>query len=526
VTPSGTNDLAHDRISLGPSSASARLVVAAAAIGAGALALLISWSVLELVPHVGVSYLFQGRILAAGALYLPPPPLPVLFGQEDILLTDSRWCSIYPPGWPLLLALGWLGHAPWLLSPLLLALAVLGIARAGRALYDPTTGALAALALAASPVALLMAGDATAHVPALCATVWCLAELALGVGADDPATQRRHLLIAGFCGGFGILIRPVTTLALLAPWGSWGAWTLVRGRRTRALGWAAAGLIPCLLALALYNWRVFGSPLATGYAAYDPHNFASAAAMTEPVGIALGRNLPWYLKHLNRSLWGFPWGDLVWLAPALFSRGRRGRDVLLVASAASLVIVQSFYIYGDIVYSGPRLAFESLGPFCLLAARSVRACSALLRAALARVAPHGTLWRRRGVGLAVAGAAAALLVYFPLGRRLPAQMVHHAQWYFAQSAAPLAAARRAGVGPEPLVFVAGTPFCYTSFFLSNSLHPALGGAVFVRDVPPLRAAAMRVFRRSEVWLARVVVAIDPRHRDQAAPLEISWRRLR
>src|SRR5258708_5860729 len=116
-----------------PSAAarSARLVVAAAAVGAGALALLISWSVLDLVPHVGVSALFQGRILASGALYLPPPPLAGLFVQEDILLTDSRWCSIFPPAWPLLLALGWLLHPPWLPGPLLLGLPSLGCAAAG-----------------------------------------------------------------------------------------------------------------------------------------------------------------------------------------------------------------------------------------------------------------------------------------------------------------------------------------------------------------------------------------------------------
>src|SRR5579864_8344924 len=169
-----------------------RLAVAALAAGAAALALLISWTVLGLVPHVtdSISYLFQGRILASGHLYEPPPQLPALFWQENVILDPARWCSLYPPGWPLVLALGWRLHAPWLMTPLLLALAVAGVWLAGRRLYDPATGLLAAAALACSPFALLMAADAMAHVPALCATAWCLAMIA-GVVEDRPHRPHR-----------------------------------------------------------------------------------------------------------------------------------------------------------------------------------------------------------------------------------------------------------------------------------------------------------------------------------------------
>src|SRR5438477_576284 len=66
-------------------------------------------------------------------------------------------------------------------------LAVAGVWLAGRRLYDPATGLLAAAALACSPFALLMAADAMAHVPALCAAVWCLAMLA-GVVEDRPGS--------------------------------------------------------------------------------------------------------------------------------------------------------------------------------------------------------------------------------------------------------------------------------------------------------------------------------------------------
>src|SRR6202049_5149040 len=113
-----------------------RLAVAALAAGAAVLALLISWSVLGLVPHVtdSVSYLFQGRILAAGHLYEPPPRVPALFANEEVILTETICSSTFPPSWPVLLALSWRLHATWLMTPLVLALAVAGVWLAGRRL--------------------------------------------------------------------------------------------------------------------------------------------------------------------------------------------------------------------------------------------------------------------------------------------------------------------------------------------------------------------------------------------------------
>lgn len=532
------------------------LAVAALAAGAAGLALLIAWSVLGLVPHVtdSISYLFQGHILASGRLYEPPPPVPALFGHENVILDAHRWCSLYPPGWPLLLALGWRLHAPWLMTPLLLALAIVGVWLAGRRLYDPATGLLAAAALACSPFALLMAADAMAHVPALCATVWCLAMLASPEGAGGR-DGRRGLAAAGLLGGLALLIRPVTAVALLGPAVVWRLIQLGRHRWLAGLGWMALGFAPCLAAMAAYNAAVFGGPLVNGYAVYEPARYGHAASALVSWSMALLQRLPWYLTHLNESLWGFPWGDLLLFAPLLLARPRRAADAMLAACAASLVLAHCFYYYGDVVYSGPRFAFESLGPLSLLAARSLRTLAGWFETGLRRLerpappagpAPQdgpaggepqespedrprrpqpGTL---RALRLAAAGAAACLLLYFPLGRRLPQQMLRHARWYFAVSAEPLRAEARAGVGPDALVFVAGTPWCYSAFFLANDPRPENGRRVYVRDIPPLRAAALAAFPRREVWVARVEVAFrhpltDP---DEATPTHLSWRRLR
>jgi hypothetical protein len=129
--------------------------------------------------------------------------------------------------------------------------------------------------------------------------------------------------------------------------------------------------------------------------------------------------------------------------------------------------------------------------------------------------------------LAVIGSGSAILLFFPLGRRLPAQMVRHSQWYLAVSGEPLRRMAEAGVGREALVFVSGTPWCYSALFLANDF-PLKAGRVFVRDIPPLRQAALRAYPRPEVWQARMVVDIpDPENApDIAKPVEVSWTRLR
>jgi hypothetical protein len=531
-----------------PPSRRERLAVAALAAGAAALALLIAWSVLGLVPHVtdSISYLLQGRILAAGHLYEPPPPVPALFANENVILTATRWCSKYPPGWPLLLALGWRLHAPWLMTPLLLALAVAGVWLAGRRLYDPATGLLAAAALACSPFALLMAADAMAHVPALCAGAWCLAMIAGVVtdrphrppegdaappspaaGTDDGAAAgkiRRRLIAAGLLGGFALLIRPLTAIALLGPAVAWCAIALARRRRLSALGWMALGAAPCIAAMAAYDAAVFGGPLVTGYALYEPARYARAADALVSWPEALLHRLPWYLDLLNRSLWGLPWGDLALLAPLLLARPRRAADAVLAACAGSLVLAHCFYFYGDVLYSGPRMVFESLAPLSLLAARSLRTLAGWFDAGLRRLAAA----KRHALRLAAGAAAGCVLLFFPLGRRLPRQMVRHAGWYVTVSPEPLRAAVRAGLGPDALVFVAGNPWCYSDFFLENDLRPAAGRRVFVRDIPPLRAAALAAYPRREVWLARIDVVIPDPVSDPnvARPTRLTWQRLR
>jgi hypothetical protein len=116
---------------------------------------------------------------------------------------------------------------------------------------------------AAAATALYVLG--TPLLPVIGQALWLHTGAALGFSvallalarSGDPPWRMGAMVGLGI--GLAVACRPVD--AVLAA-GFVGALVVAR---PRALGWmAAAGAVPVLL-LALYHWRVFGSPLATGY---------------------------------------------------------------------------------------------------------------------------------------------------------------------------------------------------------------------------------------------------------------------
>lgn len=446
------------------------------------------------VPHVadGVSYAFQGRIFAAGRPWLPPPAVPEAFAAQNVLLNATRWCGIYPPGFPALLAIGFLLGAPFLVNPVLLGLAVFGVYRLGSILFDDATGLLGALLLAVSPFALLMGGGFMGHVASLCVLTWCLVFLATAATEEGAVP----LLLAGLLGGAGVVVRPQAAVLFLAP-AALALLAVHRRRPGRTAGLLALGAALPLALLFAYNTSLSGNPLRMAYLVWDPD-----LPFTEGVSPfrLLSVHVPWFLRDLNASVWGFPWGDLTLLLLLAFPAAKRRHDAVLGACAVALVLGFSCYRFYDVSFSGPRYAFETLGVLSLLTTRSLQTAARFVRSFADRTG-HG------GAGSAAVLAGGCLLVAFPLVQPLPQRAEALSHTYHGHLNRPLRGLAEAGVGRSALVLVSGNTmgFTYGSYLLENGTDPSTAPRVFARDLPSKRAELLAAYPRAETWSLQVTL---------------------
>jgi 4-amino-4-deoxy-L-arabinose transferase-like glycosyltransferase len=179
---------------------------------------------------------------------------------------DPRFYVIYPPGYPLMIALarrlfpGW-EQSIFFVSPLLALVAALGAYGLGRALHRPRTGLWAALLLLIDPVTIANGTRAFSDIPALACILLGYA-LLVKRGRSFPWVQGAAI---GLCFGYACLIRNISAIALagVAVWALLN-WTELKQRWRM---WLAMALSFGLLAAAalLYNRAYFGGLLTTGY---------------------------------------------------------------------------------------------------------------------------------------------------------------------------------------------------------------------------------------------------------------------
>jgi hypothetical protein len=214
-------------------------------------------------------YLNQARLFASGRA-LDDSRIPERFPLRDAGYTlaplgfrpaadGARLAPIYPPGYPLLMAPGFLidGRLAHLIVPLCGALAVWLIYTLGRAEGLPGAGVAAAVLLSLSPTFLYQLVQPMSDVPAT--TAWLLVFYLARKGTLSAAT------LSGGAAGIAVLIRPnllpLAGLACLAC-----AMSSASGRWRRA-GAAAAAMIPALVVLGAIQSIRYGSPFVSGYGA-------------------------------------------------------------------------------------------------------------------------------------------------------------------------------------------------------------------------------------------------------------------
>lgn len=383
---------------------------------------------------------FQARTLAAGRLSLPVDPDPAFRSVLHLVEHEGRWFGHFPPGWPLVLALGEMIRAPWLIGPVVGAGAVAAwgvVLRQADSRASVRGGAIVLFAMA--PFVAFMAGSQMNHTATV---MWLLIALAGWLAVRQRAGSLAAL-VAGFALGMAAITRPGEALAFAIPAGVWATVWAARTKRMAPLvicGLAAGVPVAVMLAI---NAETTGSALQSGYQllwganqTLGFHPAPSGPDHTVLRGIEL---VALYLLRMNRYLFEAPLPGLLAAGVALLV-ARRFNEVdryLLVASGALLVLY--FAYWHDGFYLGPRFLLPLVPVVVLWTVR--------LPSLLAEVAsPFAS--RTAAIAMAIAGLAA-------LGQGIPVRAAQNAAFQPAFRFDPDRAATEAGIA-NAVVFVRET----------------------------------------------------------------------
>jgi hypothetical protein len=308
-----------------------------------------------------MAQLFHAHVFASGRLAAPAPVPPAAFLIQHTWITDAGWVSIYPPGHSLVLALGMLFRAEWLVDPMLGGAGVVLVYFVAKGLYGPKTARIAALLWALSSWVMFMSASYMNHVTA---TTLALATWAL-VWAPRPSPRPWHLAAAGLCLAGVAATRPLDAVAGGLPVLLW----VVAGRRWRVLPWMGLGMFPVMLGWGYFNWRLFGSPLSLGYTAvYGPE--LNLGFGIDPWGrpftplVALS-NLAVAMRRLNLFLYEWPIPALLPLGLwAIAGRPRREADAIVAIGLLAVPALYFLYWHSG-YYPGPRFYYAA-APFLVI----------------------------------------------------------------------------------------------------------------------------------------------------------------
>ncbi len=341
-----------------------------------AIAAAVSWRIGDGVTTTDESaYRFEALTLAAGEIVAPAPPgapegpadAPRPLRYPRHIVSRAGWYSMYPMGWPAVLAFPERIHLGWLVNPLLgaLLLAITGLA--AREACGPATVFPAVAMMALSPYVLGNSVGRMSHAltAVLVASASVLCIQGLKTGKLSRFGWMFLLLVATFH------VRPLTAFVASVVLGL-GALIGTRTRRALCVRVAALAATAAILAVAtilLYNWRVTGHPLVSPFA-LSRGLIPREVVVTVPL---LVRNLEsvWRSSLQSTILYCFPFLALLAIYKFWASRPKSVVPWILAMLPCALALAYLVEPDGSFSISGERYWFEGYFGIVVLAAEGL-----------------------------------------------------------------------------------------------------------------------------------------------------------
>ena len=361
-----------DRFFLWASSIRQRVFLVGSFISCFMICGFISWHIFDGVPGFidSCAYMFQARLFAHGMLYAPPPIEPQFFEAMHTIFSD-KWYTVYPPGYPAILALGVIFNISWLVNPFLGALTIVCIYLLAKELYGNGIAKLSAVMACASGFFLFMSSEFASHTSTLLFVTLAFLSFVWMI------KKKRPLLSAVVCGaslGIALLCRPYTTFWICVPMGI----AALIARKKLSLRHILIGAIPLLiacLAFFAYNYTTTGHPLLLGYIQMHGKNHYPGFHQ-EPWGPRIHTVTQGFkytfenLNALNYYLFEWPMPALLFVCVFLAYGKKRFWEWLLVGWIVTLLVGHFFYFFNQLDF-GPRFVYESLPALIILTSQGL-----------------------------------------------------------------------------------------------------------------------------------------------------------
>jgi 4-amino-4-deoxy-L-arabinose transferase-like glycosyltransferase len=338
----------------------------------------VSERVFENMPHIEdeMAYVWQAQVIAKGRLMLPSPPASESMMVPYVVDYHGNRFGKYPPGWPVVLALGIALNARAWVNPMLAGLAVWLTYLLGKKLFDVRVALLGAFLTLSSPLFLLVSGSLLSH-------SWALfLSLAFTLAWLDSFDAERKLpawltvLTAGFSLGVLALTRPLTAVGVGLPFFFHGLFLLARGDKSVRLRVLSIGLLVVSVAglLLLWQFAVTSDPFLNPYTLwwkYDRIGFGPGHG-PGPDGNTPAKALQALLLTFKLSWPDFlGWGvvSLAFLLFGVLTLGRTGRAWLVASVFPAVVLVYAAYWASAPTF--PRYYYEGLFSLTLVCAAGI-----------------------------------------------------------------------------------------------------------------------------------------------------------
>jgi hypothetical protein len=335
----------------------------------------------EHIPHLEdeIAFVWQAEVISRGNLTLPTPPNPNSFLVPFVIDHEGQRFAKYPPGWPVLMAVGMLTVGRDLVNPLLSGLAIWLTYRLGRKVWSAPVGLLAAGLTLTSPFYLMNSATLLSHPFGLVlSAAFTLAWLDWHPEAS-PKKKCLTNLVAGLSLGVLAVTRPWTAVGVAFPFILHAIIRMIcEGWQVRAHLLAVAATAGALASLyILWQYTVTGDPFLNPYTLwwpYDKVGFGPGHGTAEQ-----GHTLRHAFVNTRMNLWWgahdlFGWGKYSWIflpfGLIALCLKKNWRALLVGSVFFSLVLAYGFYWVGFWGF-GPRYYYEGLYSVTLLSAAGI-----------------------------------------------------------------------------------------------------------------------------------------------------------